>query len=365
MFVAVTPAPSFDHSPIPSPTVPLMFRNQRIDTYTQFFQAVSGIFVERDDIDEGGQILLPQSVLNDCSQMNLVYPLQFEVKSYKGTSTHCGVREFTAAEGQIVLPQWMMTSLKLEPWDMVTLSTVVLPKAQFIRLKPLETAFTELHDPRAVLETRLSKFSVLTKGDRISIHYCGQVFQLDVTVVRAKDLGEIRAASIVDTEVQVDFERPADMPESPVRQTPPPFAAPAGANVIGAGADAAVAMINFDPVKTYKPPSLKPKAAGASTEAQPAAASPTFNAFAGTGRSLSGKPVGGAPGAPSATAGKTATPAGTATPPGGAALGGGRTLNGKPAAVPPALPGDGPAVPSQPPAETQFKPFAGSGRTLR
>jgi ubiquitin fusion degradation protein 1 len=351
-----------------------MFRNQRIDNYTQLFQAVPAVFAERDALNEGGQILLPQSVLHDMSTLNLVFPLQFEVKSYRGTATHCGVLEFVADEGQVVMPQWMMAQLRIEPWDMVTLSTVVLPKAEFIRLRPRQMAFTELHDPRAVLESRLSKFSVVTKGDCIAIHYCGQVFELDITLVRARQLGEIRAASIIDTEVQVDFERPADMPDSPVRPAPSATKSPPpAANVIGAPSAGPLPAINFEPVKTYKPPTLNQP--GKPTVA-PEPEKPSFQVFAGSGRSLSGKPSPPPAGGPSPT---TTSPALQASPASG---GGGRTLSGTPSAQPAAggappnsspapqgrsLGGASPASSTTPAgaATDQFKAFGGAGRSLK
>lgn len=374
-----------------------MFGRQRIDTYTQMFQVVPGAFADRQNVNEGGQILLPQSVLHDISSMNLVYPLQFILRSHKGKSTHCGVLEFVADEGQAVLPQWMMEQLKLDPWDMVTLQTVVLPKAEFIRLRPRQSAFIELHDPRAVLETRLTKYSALSKGDTISIHYCDTEYKLDITVVRAKSLGEVAAASIIDTEVQVDFERPADMPDSPVRTAAPPMPTAAGKNVIGGTAVAGgTPAINFEPVKTYKPPSLtdEPPAKAAGS----ASASPSFVPFGGSGRSISGANRPSPQGSPAAS---PAAPGSAALPPaGGRSLGGGgRALSGNPSPVTPAaspasaaspavagmplggrtLSGKTPPPQPQPgaavaqsasqqpsaPSGGEFKPFVGAGRTLK
>ena len=98
----------------------------RLQEYSAFFNAIPGEFFHRPDVDEGGKMLLPASVLGDIANMTLQYPLQFEIvaqhSSGEVTRTHCGVLEFTASEGQVVLPLWLMqTTLRINPMHFVSI----------------------------------------------------------------------------------------------------------------------------------------------------------------------------------------------------------------------------------------------------
>ena len=63
-------------------------------------------------VRKGGKILMPPSALHTLMNMNVTYPMMFKV-SMKGKSTHCGVFEFVAEEGTVLLPLWMMQNLSV------------------------------------------------------------------------------------------------------------------------------------------------------------------------------------------------------------------------------------------------------------
>ena len=56
----------------------------------------------------------------------------------------------------------MMENLQLTEGDVVTLRSATLPKGTYVKLQPHSTDFTEISNPRAVLETTLRSFSCLT-----------------------------------------------------------------------------------------------------------------------------------------------------------------------------------------------------------
>lgn len=58
----------------------------------------------------GGKVLLPPSALAKLSNLNLSYPMIFEV-SFGSNKTHAGVLEFVAEEGRIYLPNWVLIYL--------------------------------------------------------------------------------------------------------------------------------------------------------------------------------------------------------------------------------------------------------------
>ncbi len=68
-----------------------------------------------------------------------------------------------------MLPQ-MMQNLVLQEGDIVTLRNATLPKGSYVKLQPHTTDFTNISNPRAVLETTLRSFSCLT-GELAGLQY--------------------------------------------------------------------------------------------------------------------------------------------------------------------------------------------------
>lgn len=225
------------------------------------------------ELDHGGKILLPQSALITLTQLQIDYPMLFEVtSSVTGLKTHCGVQEFTAEEGRCYMPFWMMQSLGMSEGSMVSVSSTSLPNGDFVKLQPHKTEFIELSNPKAVLEKQLSTFSTLTKGETIAIHYNNKVYYIDVVEIQPDTLKH--AVSIVETNIQVDFAEPLDHATVQAERS----AASAPPSDVGT-AEAA------------------PEATGGAAEPHPEQLR-----FSGTGRSLNGKESVYSPPAPSSDA---------------------------------------------------------------
>ena len=73
--------------------------------------------------------------------------------------------------------------------------------------------FLEVSNPRALLEVALRKFTCLTVGDTICIPHSGKKFYLDVREVEPNG-----AASIIETDCNVDFEEPLGYKDSKYAQ---------------------------------------------------------------------------------------------------------------------------------------------------
>lgn len=141
--------------------------------------------------------------------MDVSYPLMFSVENDADSSkhtTHCGVLEFSAPEGTIYLPLWVMKSIGVRSGGFVTLRNVTLPLGTFVKLQPQSVAFLDITDPRAVLEHSFRAFSALTRGDMIQIGYNEQVYEL--LIMEIKPASARHAISIVETDLQVDFAPP-------------------------------------------------------------------------------------------------------------------------------------------------------------
>ncbi|OAQ28157.1 ubiquitin fusion degradation protein UFD1 [Linnemannia elongata AG-77] len=172
---------------------------------------------ERQNVNHGGKIILPQSALAKLASLHIQYPMLFELS--KGSqSTHAGVLEFIAEEGRVYLPHWMMKTLALSEGDLVTVKSVGLPLGSFVKIQPQSVDFLDISDPKAVLENALRNFSTLTKGDNIEISYNDKIYGILVMEIKPPGVG----ISIVETDLEVDFAPPVGYQEpTPVPRSRP------------------------------------------------------------------------------------------------------------------------------------------------
>eukprot|EP00168_Porphyra_purpurea_P013926 TRINITY_DN3928_c0_g1_i2.p1 TRINITY_DN3928_c0_g1~~TRINITY_DN3928_c0_g1_i2.p1 ORF type:complete len:182 (-),score=62.24 TRINITY_DN3928_c0_g1_i2:114-659(-) len=159
---------------------------------------------------------------------------------------------------------------------MVTLRNAVLPRGTYVKFRPQSSDFLSISNPKAVLEASLRAFSCLSRGDSVAIAYNNKTYWIDVLDVKPGD-----AISIVEADVNVDFEAPLDYVEPPpvYRNTP---AGGAGAGPSGGGAGGGCRSVAGAAV----PPAARrasPAASSASRRGRRAAA-PTVATIAATGR---------------------------------------------------------------------------------
>jgi len=272
----------------------------------------------------------------------------------KNVSTHSGVLEFIAEEGRVYIPFWMQEQLQLSPGQLVTITNTSLPKGTFCKIRPQQKAFIDLADPRAVLEKKLRDFSCLTKGDTIMINYNNFNYLIDIMEVES-NAGPCNAISIVEADVRVEFERPLDMPPSPVHKAP-----------------------ITDQV--FNPETI-PRGVPAVAQQQLPEEPKGFQAFTGEGRRLDGRPIRAKSSTSASSSGSSLSSSPTASalapsrasPPAAASS----SANGTPMvpvfgkkrrkygdAAPPASTQAAPA-PTTTEEEPKFKPFQGEGRSLK
>ncbi|KAJ4847234.1 hypothetical protein Tsubulata_035617, partial [Turnera subulata] len=177
---------------------------------------------DKSHLEDGNQILMPQSALKPLlsSMRNIEYPMLFEIRRSSSSSSspgldsrisHCGVNEFTAEEGRVILPSWMMENLTLQEGDLVNIKSVNLQKATYVKLQPHSSSFLDIPNPKAALEDGLSNnYFCLTKGDTIKInhYYQGKHFLMNVVETLPSS-----AVSIINTDCAVDFDFPLDYKE--------------------------------------------------------------------------------------------------------------------------------------------------------
>ncbi|PRQ19048.1 putative ubiquitin fusion degradation protein UFD1 [Rosa chinensis] len=179
--------------------------------------------------ESSDKIIMPPSALDVLASLNIGYPMLFEFRPYsfdaaenneteKFRVSHCGVWEFTAEEGFVYMPNWMMENMNLKEGDLVLLQNQTLPKGSHVKLQPHTKDFLDIPDPKAMLEAALGTFSCLTTGDTIVLPYENKKYYMDIIETKPSD-----AIGIIDTDCEVDFAPPLDYkePEKPVASSIP------------------------------------------------------------------------------------------------------------------------------------------------
>lgn len=123
--------------------------------------------------------------------------------------------EFTAPPGVVLLPRWMMQTLFLVEGDRVTVSSVKLARATSVRLQPVRYAFSQLPNPKGVLESSLGLgYTTLTRDTTISVA-CGPR-DTDVYELVVMDVQPTRCAYVLGSSVAVEFDEPQEPPSNAV-----------------------------------------------------------------------------------------------------------------------------------------------------
>ncbi|XP_058755672.1 uncharacterized protein LOC131628881 [Vicia villosa] len=188
---------------------------QQNAAFEHVYHCFSVSSLNRPILENGDKIIMPASALDRLSRLNIEYPMLFELKNSSAErTTHCGVLEFTADEGTVLLPNWMMEDMLLQDGNTISLKNTSLAKGKFVKLQPHTKDFLDVSNPKAMLETALRSYSCLTTGRTIMIPYNNKKYYIDV--VEAKPSAAI---SIIETDCEVDFAPPLDYKE-PEKQLP-------------------------------------------------------------------------------------------------------------------------------------------------
>ncbi|XP_057484926.1 uncharacterized protein LOC130771329 [Actinidia eriantha] len=152
---------------------------------------------------------MPLSAFDRLAALRIEYPMVFKIENpYTERVSHCGVLEFSAEEGFVLLPDWMMKNLKLEEGQLVTLKNTTLPKGTYMKIQPHSTKFLGLSNPKSMLETTLKNFSCLTIGDTIVLNYDHNSYFFNILEAKPSS-----AISVVETDCEVEFAVPLDYKE--------------------------------------------------------------------------------------------------------------------------------------------------------
>ena len=98
-----------------------------------------------------------------------------------------------------------MNALCVDEGGIVSVLNVKLAKGSKCVLQPLLSDFTRLASPRVVLEKTLSRFSCLTVGETLPVHYLQKIYWLEVVLLEDGQKKSVNAVSIIETDISVEF----------------------------------------------------------------------------------------------------------------------------------------------------------------
>ena len=172
------------------------------------------------------KILLPPNVLHELMTRDLFKKndiMFFKVINKKiEFGDVCSVHEFTASPGICHVPYHIMEDLGITEGDNIEIEKVSPPLGTYVKLRPHKTAFIELSNPKALLEKMMAEdYPVITQGQTIAINYksLGKEFRIDIMETQPAEV-----ISIIDTDLNVDFDEPFDYiaPTAPTSPPSPP-----------------------------------------------------------------------------------------------------------------------------------------------
>ena len=188
-------------------------------TYQNFIKAYPASFLGRDDLDRGNKVLLPQAALAELANGNMPHPLIFRINSMRTKKiVYCGVLEFVAPDDTIIIPNWIFMEMQLMEEELINVFLVPsIPTANFLKLRPHQTAFINLPDPKAFLEIKFRDFVCLTQGDTITVKTdLPQNPEFKFDIIELKPVSPYKTVSIINCDLNLDFEAPLDYEEPPL-----------------------------------------------------------------------------------------------------------------------------------------------------
>jgi len=153
-------------------------------------------------------VYLPSQSLEMLSKFKTPTPYIFMISNpIAKIKAYCGVLEFTAKNETVCLPYWLMEYLKLKDGDNTIIQSFLdAKKGSYIKIRPMQTIFIELSNPKTVIENKIKSYAVLFQGQQIIFKHLG--IEYNFLVVKTEPSNVI---SITDVDnVILEFEEPAD-----------------------------------------------------------------------------------------------------------------------------------------------------------
>lgn len=175
-------------------------------------------------IENSNKIILPKRILYEISGFdNIVYPLHFSLNEIE--DQYFGVFEFQESIDHAYIPNKYFHKLDIEQNVPIKLTLIneELTKGKYVKIRPHTSNFLEIIDHKTYLENNLTKlYTCLLEKSTISMPYGDTNIYFDILECKPEE-----RISIIDTDLEVDFDKPLDYVEPPKPKPPTPAPVPA------------------------------------------------------------------------------------------------------------------------------------------
>jgi hypothetical protein len=205
--------------PVPVPR-PRITHPSKLININKSFQVCPILDSDKENI---GKLMLPQYIVrNDLKAGKSLgtseNPVIFKISPYspkaKKEYIYLGLLDFHQDDSELLyIPSNIINELAIEVGSMVKLETLgvnVLPKANYIKLQPIETTFTTLTDPRQLLEDFLNQnFTTLSMNQELTIKHEGYEYHLFIKELKSEE-NDLQDADITNIDLNLEFETPLE-----------------------------------------------------------------------------------------------------------------------------------------------------------
>ena len=226
---------SFPEDEFPSP----IFDDEHINTHffpensepnsnscMKFFSQLYPLsfFYGYDDVklkEYSNKIILPLSILDKISSnSNVEFPLYFYLEK-NDKKIYFGVEKFLPDISDYFIPNYIFENLGIQYGEFMELKIdfKTLNKGTKIILEPHDKEFLKVPDPKKYLETHIRmNYQSLSENSVIRILYRESYLDFNVKKVEPEE-----HVSTLDTDIEVDFEKPLNYVEPPPKPKSKPF----------------------------------------------------------------------------------------------------------------------------------------------
>jgi ubiquitin fusion degradation protein 1 len=147
---------------------------------------------------------LPNSILEKLSKnTNLIMPYYFEIITSYECSYYVGVKEFTSQDSTIEVPTWLAENLGEDYINIKLIKDI--PKAKYIKIKPLSENFFDIPENDLVLEKALSNYCILQSELIIQVVIFDVTYEIKILEIKNEDDILVDFAQIINVDLDVEF----------------------------------------------------------------------------------------------------------------------------------------------------------------
>ncbi len=136
-------------------------------------------------------------------------PYYFSVESSSGIIGYCGVLDFTAEEGIVLIPNALLNNLGIEGSDIVTIKYInYVPIGDFILLEPLDKEVFDIPKLDEYLEKLLSGYCLLYSNQIIEFNYNGKNYKILIADTKTKfneNILSVAFINIINVDLKIEI----------------------------------------------------------------------------------------------------------------------------------------------------------------